>query len=408
MNISPRFKWLLAIIGLELLVVAGLLAWVWGNNEPVSQKQPAVTQSVSTKPPVIETKLLATGFTMPNTITSLSNKNDKRLYVVEQTGKIRIINAGGTIASTPLLDLSSKVLLGGEMGLLGLAFHPNFSSNGYLYVNYIDKNQNTIIARFTANKDGTIANPATEKDLIKLKQPYPNHNGGDLHFGPDGYLYIALGDGGDGGDPGDRAQNAGVMFGKILRIDVNSGDPYAIPKNNPFVGKDNAVPEIWDLGLRNPWRFSFDSKTGEMYIADVGQSTTEEVNLEPTGSKGGVNYGWRCFEGSNTYNRVGCSNDAGTYTTPILEYDHTENRCSITGGYVYRGATFPNMQGRYFFADYCGGQIYDADYKNNKWSQNVALTTAFNISAFGTSSNGELYLSDYKTGTIYQLIDTAK
>jgi glucose/arabinose dehydrogenase len=238
--------------------------------------------------------------------------------------------------------------------------------------------------------------------MLSFKQPYGNHNGGDLTFGPDGYLYVALGDGGQAGDPDDRAQNKNSFLGKILRIDVNTDQPYVVPDTNPFVGQANVKPEIWAYGLRNPWRISFDSQTGDLYIADVGQASLEEVDFQPASSKGGENYGWRCYEGTQEYNIEGCA-AAANYVTPVVEYGHEDGRCSITGGYVYRGKAQPALQGKYFYGDFCGEQLFYASRSHGKWSQTLALQTTFAISAFGQASDGELYFADYNTGNIYKI-----
>lgn len=407
MSISKRMRVLLIIVAAECAVLIGVVGWAWSTKTPDSAKQPAQVIT-ATEPPSIAPKMMTGGLDMPLTITSTGNREDKRLFVVEQSGKIRIINADGTLVTKPLLDLSGTVLIGSEMGLLGLTFHPDFATNHFLYVNYVDKNRQTIIARFTANKETTSADPASQKILLTLKQPYDNHNGGDLHFGPDGYLYIALGDGGSGGDPENRAQNTKVLFGKILRIDVDNKQPYDIPDNNPYRIIPGAAPEIWALGLRNPWRFSFDRKTGEMYIADVGQSAVEELNVQSADSKGGENYGWRCYEGPTIYNTDGCQ-AASSYVKPVLAYDHSSGRCSITGGFVYRGSRYPNMSGKYFYADFCSGQIYYTEPKQEgTWGAILAAKHPARISSFGEDNNGELYFSDYENGAIYRIEDSLK
>jgi glucose/arabinose dehydrogenase len=405
---------LLIIIGIEILVAAGLIVWAvfFRDNSPsVPATQTPKTSTKAPEPsplvPVIQPQLYAEGFTRPTTIAFTDDPTDKRLFVTEGQGTIRIVNGDGKLAADPLLDIKPQVLDKGEMGLLGLAFHPDFKKSGYFYVNYIDKGQNTIISRFKVSKQTGLADPASEKVLIKLKQPYPNHNGGILMFGPDGYLYIGLGDGGSSGDPDNRAQNKGDLLGKILRIDVDHGDPYATPASNPFKGQSAAKPEVWAYGLRNPWRLSFDRTTGDMFIADVGQNKYEEIDFQKASSKGGENYGWRCYEGLHEFNTEGCQ-PAGSYVAPILEYDHADKRCSVTGGFIYRGTVYPAMQGKYFYADICGGQLYyAAPKKDGKWQETLAASTQLHISTFGEDAAGELYATDIETGKLYHLTDTA-
>jgi glucose/arabinose dehydrogenase len=284
---------------------------------------------------------------------------------------------------------------GGEQGLLGLAFHPRFEVNGFLYVNYTDLNGDTIIARYTVSSDPNLADPASEVVLLNIAQPFVNHNGGQLAFGPDDFLYIASG---DGGDPLNNAQNLGTLLGKLLRIDVDTGSPFGIPATNPFGN------EIWSYGLRNPWRFSFDRLTGDLFIGDVGQNEREEVNLQPASSPGGENYGWRLMEGSLCFNPPTACND-GTLTLPIIDYDHNAGDCSVTGGFRYRGSRFPQLQNVYLYADFCTGRIWGAGLDNaNNWLSTLLLDTDFRISTFGEDEEGELYLADFPNGAIYRLV----
>lgn len=396
------------MVGLEIIGIAGLLVWglvLRQTDEPAVQA-PTTKQDAkpSYKAPVVALTQVVGGLTKPVAIVAMPDKADKRLFVVEQAGVIRVVTAEKTLDATPFLDITGKVKSGGELGLLGLAFHPKVTDNNYFFVNYTDKNLNTIIARYSISAETGRADPASEKVVLKVKQPYANHNGGDLAFGPDGQLYIGLGDGGSGGDPEDRGQNKNELLGKILRINVDS-DAYAIPAGNPFAA-GGGKPEIWALGLRNPWRFSFDSKTGDLYIADVGQGNYEEINLQLATSKGGENYGWRCYEGTHAFKTTGCQG-VNSYVQPILEYDHTEERCSVTGGYVYRGSAFPALDGKYFYGDYCGGQLYYSEQASGTWTPILAADTGYQISTFGQDGMGELYLADYAAGTIYQLTDTA-
>jgi glucose/arabinose dehydrogenase len=398
-----RRKMPLLIILVVVIVIVGLvIAWLlW--FQPQKQSSTPITKLNT---PSVQPELVTTGLKSPTSIVATSDKADSRLFILEQDGLIRIVDSSKKLINKPFLNISNKVLPGGEMGLLGMAFHPSYKQNGYFYVNYVDKNQNTVIARYKVSSDANVADPASEKVLFTLKQPYTNHNGGDLVFGPDGYLYIALGDGGSGGDPENRAQNKAEYFGKILRIDVDKGDPYSIPPTNPFVNEAGAKSEIWAYGLRNPWRISFDRTTGDLYIADVGQGELEEVNIQKATSKGGENYGWRCYEGKQTYKLDGCG-DIGKYVMPVLEYDHNEDRCSITGGYVYRGTKYPALDGKYFYGDYCNGQLFYADNKNGTWTNVLAAETSYSISTFGQGNDGELYFADFKTGGIYHLRDAA-
>ena len=304
---------------------------------------------------------IASGFIKP---LDLKNMGDERLFVVTQPGVIYILDSLKNKLPIPYLDINAKVIdSGNERGLLGLAFHPNYKQNGYFYVNYSRNNDGyTTISRFKVSADPNVAD-TTEQILLTVAQPYNNHNGGCMQFGPDGYLYIGLGDGGSGGDPQANAQNPMKYLGKMLRIDVDNGSPYGIPADNPFINSNDTLHEIWALGLRNPWRYSFDKLTGDFYIGDVGQDTWEEVDVEPAGSKGGLNYGWRCFEGNATYNSTGCGPAAG-YVFPIAVYKHPTEGCSITGGYVYRGDKYLGLYGKYLYTDYCTG-IFWALYRNN-------------------------------------------
>jgi glucose/arabinose dehydrogenase len=323
-----------------------------------------------------------------------------RLFILEQDGVIRIFQNGDLLA-TPFLDIRDEVLSGGERGLLGLAFHLQYTQNGYFYVNYTNLQGNTIIARFRVSaSEPNRADPASEKRLIFVQQPFPNHNGGEVTFGPDGYLYLGLGDGGSQGDPNNHGQTLNTLLGKILRIDVNHGDPYAIPPDNPFQGKGKA--EIWAYGLRNPWRFSFDRLTGDMYIGDVGQDVWEEIDFLPAGNPGGANFGWNYMEGFHSYgNRTPPSNLQ--LTAPVAEYSH-EFGCAVTGGYVYRGKQLPEWQGLYLFGDYCSGNVWgllrSAD---GTWQQQQLYQNIGRISSFGEDEAGELYLTDL-TGNLFQLV----
>ncbi len=338
--------------------------------------------------------VIASGFTQPVQVTHAGD-NSQRLFVVEQGGRIKIIHPNRSIST--FLDIDPRVLTGGERGLLGLAFHPQYTSNGYFYLDYTDNNGDTIISRFQVSANPDIADVNSEQVLFKINQPYSNHNGGQLLFGPDGYLYIGMGDGGSGGDPQNNAQNLRTPLGKMLRIDVNQGSLYGIPPSNPYINTPNADPRIWAWGLRNPWRFSFDRLTGDLYIGDVGQNAWEEIDYLPSGTPGGTNFGWRCMEGTHVYNTDSPCDSAAhlaTLTPPITEYSHDVGR-SITGGFVYRGSLNPGLQGIYFFADYVNGKIFSLQKNNGSWVQIMELNTGFLTSAFGEDQNGELYVVDY-------------
>ena len=344
----------------------------------------------------------ATGLDKP---VSITHAGDSRLFVVEQTGIIRIIDAEGNVSPQPFLDIRDRVNYGGERGLLGLAFHPGYMTNGYFYVNYTGLDNHTRVSRFSVNgMDPEIADPDSELNLLIVNQPFTNHNGGDLAFGPDGYLYIALGDGGSAGDPGNRAQNPMEYLGKMLRIDVDQGLPYAIPESNPFLNVPGTLDEIWALGLRNPWRFSFDRLTGDLWIADVGQNAAEEINFQPAGSEGGENYGWRCYEGNLVYNSNGCG-PASIYTFPVHTYPHGPE-CSVTGGYVFRGNTSSSFYGRYFFADYCSDMIWTLYNEGGEWiREDFGHFPGNNFSAFGENVSGQLFVAGLTSGTIYRVIE---
>jgi len=339
------------------------------------------------------------GFSSPVEVT---NCGDSRLFVVEQDGLIKILNANGATNANPFLNITTLTNGGGEQGLLGLAFHPNYASNGFFYINYTNTSGNTVIARYSVNAGNPNAANPSGTILLTIAQPFSNHNGGTLKFGSDGYLYIGMGDGGSGGDPGNRAQNINELLGKMLRIDVNSGSPYGIPPNNPYVGVAGA-DEIWAIGLRNPWKFSFDRQNGDLWIADVGQNLYEEID-RATAAESGLNYGWRCYEGNTAYNTTSCPAQATT-KAPLVVINHSSGACSITGGYVYRGPTYANFQGKYFFSDYCLAKIGMADNLGN-----VTFSQTFsgnNFVTFGEDVNGEIYVGDITNGNIYKIIDTS-
>ncbi|WP_374713584.1 PQQ-dependent sugar dehydrogenase [Symbiobacterium terraclitae] len=323
-----------------------------------------------------------------------------RLYVLEQPGRVRVVE-GGRLLEAPFLDLTDRVLSrGNEQGLLGLAFAPDFAGSGTFYVHYTGRpDGRTVLARYRLKGgDPYRGDPDSEEVLLTVEQPYANHNGGALLFGPDSCLYLALGDGGSAGDPENRAQNLESLLGKILRLDVSQPGPYRVPPDNPFVGREGR-DEIWAYGLRNPWRISFDRATGDLYIADVGQNAIEEVNFQPADSRGGENYGWRVWEGSRRY----AQGEAPGAVFPVAEYTHAEGGCSITGGYVYRGKAIPGLVGTYLYGDYCTGYIWGLTRANGEWRTARLLDSNANITSFGEDEEGEVYVVD-RRGTIYRIV----
>ena len=328
--------------------------------------------------------------------TSITHAGDGsgRLFITEQIGRIMILD-GGTLQDVPFLDISDRVRAGGERGLLSAAFHPDYSSNGYLFVNYTDRNDDTVVSRFSVTSNPNLADRDSETVFFQAIQPRRNHNGGQIHFGPDDFLYIAMGDGGGAGDPFGAGQDLTTVLGKMLRVDIDNGAPATAPDSNPFVAKAGAEPEIWAYGLRNPWKFSFDRMTGDMFIADVGQNRREEISFQPANSTGGENYGWRRMEGSLCFRPSTNCND-GSLVEPIVEYENDGGNCggSVTGGYRYRGARFPQLTGIYFFADYCTGHFYGAVEESGSWQRLGPRETAFNIRTFGEDETGEVYFAD--------------
>jgi glucose/arabinose dehydrogenase len=334
-----------------------------------------------------------------------------RLFICEQnSGQIKIIK-NGVVLGTPFLDIGAIASSGGERGLLGLAFHPNYfgpgTGQGNFYVNYTDNSGNTVIRGYTVSANPDVADAGTFTTIFTLAQPFSNHNGGCLQFGPDGKLYTGTGDGGSANDPGNRAQNTTNNLGKMLRFDVDIAAPY-IPADNPFVGVGGTNDEIWAIGMRNPWRFSFDRQTGDLWIGDVGQGAREEVDFEPAGSGGGFNYGWRCMEGTVCTGMSGCTCNSGV-VLPVDEYTHGGGNCSITGGYRYRGSDMPSMVGRYFYADYCADNVWSVQFNGSTISDKInhevdlAIPGTVSITSFGEDANGELYIVDASGGQIYKV-----
>lgn len=345
------------------------------------------------------------GLSLPVHVTHAGDGSG-RLFVVEQAGRIRIVRNGSVVAA-PFLDISGRVTCCGETGLLSVAFPPDYTAKGYFYVNYtavIAGQLKVVVARYHVTGNPDIADGNNEEVVLTLDKPFGNHNGGQLAFGPDGYLYISFGDGGSAGDPGNRAQDPTTWLGKILRIDVEAGvAPYSVPVDNPFVGQTGFLPEIWALGLRNPWRLTFDRMTGDLWFGDVGQGAWEEVDFQPAASSGGENYGWRIMEGAHCFNPATGCNQTGL-TLPVAEYPHGVPPCSsVTGGMVSRSPAEPALNGIYFFADYCSGRVWGLRPAGPGWQMKLLLDSPFLISSFGEDETGRLYLTDRDIGTLYRL-----
>ena len=342
------------------------------------------------------------GLRSPVQITHAGDRSE-RIFAVQQTGQIRIIQ-DGALRAEPFLDLADRVSCCGERGLLSVAFPPDYAARGHFYVDYTSRSGDTVVSRFGLTADPGVADPTSEEIILTIPQPYANHNGGQLAFGTnDGYLYIGMGDGGSAGDPDNRGQNPAELLGKLLRVDVEAGvSPYAIPATNPFTQTAGYRGEIWALGLRNPWRFTFDRANGDLYIADVGQNEYEEVDYQPAASRGGENYGWRIMEGTHCYKASDC--ESVGLILPVAEYDHSQG-CSVTGGVVYRGSQFDRLAGMYLYGDYCSGRIWGLRQSGAGWANQLLLKTAFNISAFGEDEAGGIYVTDYAGGKIYRIAD---
>jgi glucose/arabinose dehydrogenase len=409
------------IIALSLAIIV-LLAF---SSQAQTISARSATEAPAVTWPAIDTTQIAADLVNPVQVTHAGDGSN-RIFIVEQIGRIRIFT--NTLVNQPFLDIQDRVWYSGEQGLLGLAFPPDYDSKGYFYVYYTNKDPNSIgynvgdnvVSRFHLSSSQNQADPNSEEIILPLAHPIrENHNGGQLAFGPDGYLYIGTGDGGGGGDPDENAQDPGSLLGKILRIDVdNTPTPpvtdahmlylpitprdqsgptsqaaYAIPPDNPFVGQAGYRPEIWALGLRNPWRFSFDRMTSDLYIGDVGQSTREEVDFQPADSSGGENYGWDCREGDLPYEPNNCDPSV-VLTEPIYTYaTHVNGTCSVTGGFVYRGSIYSSMQGIYFFGDYCQGIVKGLQQETGTWVEQDLLPTGMRLLGFGEDEQGELYIA---------------
>ena len=344
---------------------------------------------------------VVTGLAYPVYLTAAPG-DTSRLFVVEKGGTVRVLKHG-VLLPTPFIDLSSRVTKGSEQGLLGMAFHP---SDNRVVLSFTvagpERGGRSRVATFTAGADPDVLDPASEQLVLEVDQPYSNHNGGHVAFGPDGYLYFGLGDGGSGGDPQGHGQDRSDLLGSLLRLDLDHGLPYTVPASNPFVGQAGVRGELWNWGLRNPWRFSFDRATGNLYIADVGQNEWEEVSVQPAASQGGENYGWAVMEGEHCYGSATCAK--GGLVMPVVEYGHGDG-CSITGGYVYRGQAIPELAGTYFYGDYCDGWIRSFVYQGGAATGAASwptLDTGQQITSFGEDARGEIYVV-LAGGTIYRI-----
>jgi len=386
----PSILWLLAFLSCDAGGTGGPSGGPPPEPPPPDGPVPVALQEVA-------------GVVFPLYLTS--PLGDSRLFIVEKGGVIRIVKDGSLLPS-PFLDLSSKVSGGPEQGLLGLAFDPGYATNGRFIVHYTDVSGNTTLSAYRVSAtDPDQADPATETILLTVEQPFPNHNGGQILFGPDGMLYLGLGDGGSGGDPGGRGQSLADLLGDILRLDVSSGTSYTVPPDNPFVGQTGPRPEVWSYGLRNPWRFSFDAATGDLYIGDVGQNVWEEVDVvaAAAGAGRGANFGWNVTEGRHCYASPGC--DTSQFTMPVLEYSHAQG-CSISGGYVYRGAAIPALQGHYFYADFCSGWVRSFRMQDGQAVEPYqwpTLAPGGSVTSFGQDAAGELYIM-IAEGRVFRIV----
>ena len=388
-------------IGWIIVIMAALSLGIAAAQQP--EEPPVITRGAAPIAGQVRLTEIANGLTRPLYVTHAGDGSN-RLFVVEQAGKILIIENGETLTQ-PFLDVSSLITPSAltaqysEQGLLGLAFHLDYRTNGWFYINYTDRAGSTVVSRYQVSPGNPdLADAGSGQIIFRISQPYNNHNGGHIDFGPDGYLYITLGDGGFANDPLGAGQNTLMLLGSILRIDVDKGLPYAIPADNPFVGNDAGLDEIWAYGLRNVWRFSFDRQTGDLYLADVGQNQWEEVNFQPAGSQGGENYGWNIWEASHPF----AGGAAASHVPPFAEYSHALG-CSVTGGYVYRGGAIPDLEAVYLFGDYCSGRVW-ASWRDRQlqWHTSQFLHTGFQISSFGEDEQGEIYIVDYG-GRLYRL-----
>ena len=400
-------RWIMFTLALALVACAGISQVPTESLEPTSLPTdpfPA-TATLPASPSPVPAKTLpdASTATWASVVgglrqpVDLKHVGDERLFVVEKQGVIRIVR-DGVLVSESFLDLRDRVgSNASEQGLLGLAIHPRFAENGRFFVYYTDAAGDTVVARYQAAGDR--ADPTSEAVVLRIPQPFANHNGGALAFGPDGYLYIGTGDGGSAGDPLGNGQSLNTLLGKILRLDVDGGEPYVIPADNPYAGSGEVYPEIWASGLRNPWRFAFDRATGELYIGDVGQNQWEEIDVVPAGAPGGVNFGWNLREGLHAYS----GNSTGGLIDPVAEYGH-DLGCSVTGGVVVRDPALPAWDGTYLYGDFCSGRVWGLRRAaDGTWLNGLLFETGASIGSFGEGADGRVYLLDY-AGTIYRLV----
>ena len=420
-------RWVWILVVLFITGILGLTLFFFFSNSDSANIQ------FSDHFPEISLVQVADGLFRPVHATHAGDGSG-RIFIVEQRGQIFILQED--LLEEPFLNIDDRVESpssggGSEEGLLSIAFPPDYAEKGYFYVYYTMRDGDNVLSRFHLSADPDRADPASEEQILVFPHPiHRNHNGGQLVFGPDGYLYIGTGDGGGGGDPFENAQDPASLLGKLLRIDVeknsstqppinfhyhlhlpivnhsslvdNNSQLYAIPQDNPFIDDPDFRPEIWALGLRNPWRFSFDRETGDLYIADVGQDRWEEVNFQPSDSPGGENYGWNIMEGFECFQANEC--DTEGLTLPIHVYRTRTDGCSITGGYVYRGPGFPDLDGIYLFGDWCQGLVWGLQQIDDSWEHNLLIDTNFMISSFGEDEIGEIYVIDHSGGGIYQVI----
>jgi len=416
----PKWAFFMLAVGFMLFFLSGLFLSVGAQQDVLiaSQIEVLSRQRIGNQAYLTETiewpvlalqEVISGGIDSPVGVTHAGDGSG-RLFIIEKGGTIRIYQAG-TLLTEPFLDISQSVSRRSEQGLLGLVFSPNYVTNGTFYVNYTDLEGTTQIVRYRVSANPDLADAESAQVVLSVEQDFVNHNGGQIAFAADNKLYIGMGDGGSANDPRNRAQDPQSLLGKMLRIDVESNDPltYTIPLDNPFVNDSETLDEIWALGLRNPWRFSFDTLTNELYIADVGQWNWEEINVQAATSSGGENYGWRCYEGTQVNNDIVADCEVANPTPPIFEYAHTQDppdyHCSITGGMVYRGSSYARMNGVYFYADYCSGYIWGLRKMASGWENHYFLRVKGDISTFGQDEAGNLYLATLDGNQIYQLID---
>jgi glucose/arabinose dehydrogenase len=388
-------------IGISVILILVILTLPVSTGKAVTISAPI--------PKNIKFETVATGLVDPLFVTHAGDGSN-RLFVVQRDGRI-LIHKNGALNPAPFLDISALLSSDGrEQGLLGLAFDPNYESNGTFYIVYTAVSYAVTLARYHVSSDPDLADP-TGAVLLSIDKTHTNHNGGMITFGPDGYLYMSVGDGGGAGDPDNNAQDRTTLLGKILRLDVSGAGAYSIPPGNPFYNNPNPSikKEIWSYGLRNPWRFSFDRGTGDLYIGDVGQDAQEEINFQPAGANGGQNYGWRILEGNLCYLSATCTPPAG-YVPPVAVYDHGPNDsigCSVTGGYVYRGSNFPSLEGIHVYGDFCQGKIWGLTRNaSNQWVSTLMTDTDYLITSFGEDEQGELYLLDFG-GSLLHIVEAA-